>query len=350
MSIGLLLVLTSLGSATEVTWSGGGHAADPQWSPDGNWLAFEVNNNADKVDLYLVRMNNGIPSGPAARVVIPGGGSSFSASGSYTANPVWVPGGGLFFEASNPGGTTRIYYMTPGGASPVEYLASSAAPGMLGWPAVSSDGSKVVFTSGASGGGDVYLHDRTANKVTAAFHTDTSENSPRFCSDNSTVVFSRKNYGTEDIFSWKLGTTESTPIKGATGSGDQTRPYCQGDKVIFFTDTRGDEHWDIGVVPVAGGDVTVLARDVRLPLRSTPSLTPDGLSLLYTSSSPSQDNLVFVTRLDGTGTKTYNTGLSAVGEPDLVVVGGHTYLTFTALPAQGADWRQLHVVDVTGQL
>lgn len=91
----LLLVFSAL--ATEVTWSGGGHAANPQWSSDGSWLAFEVNNNSDKVDLYLVRLNGGNPSGPATRVVIPGGGSSFSTAGAYTANPIWANGNNLFF-------------------------------------------------------------------------------------------------------------------------------------------------------------------------------------------------------------------------------------------------------------
>jgi Tol biopolymer transport system component len=345
----LALVWSGQAMAVEVTWSGGGHASNPQFSPDGTWLAFEVNNNSDKVDLYLVRLNAGNPTQPATRIVIPGGGSSFSAAGSYTANPTWIPGGGLFFEAANPGGQTRIYYVTPGGAAPVEYLSSSVAPGMLAWPAVSPDGTKVAFTSGASGGGDIYLHDRSSNKVGAAFRTENSENAPRICSDNSTMVFTRKNYGSEDIFTWKIGSTETAPLNGATGNGDQTRPFCTGGKVVFFTNARGDEHWDIAVVPQTGGTATTLAKDVRLPLRATPSLTPDGLSLLYTSSIPASDNLIYITRLDGSGTKTINTGLSAVGEPDIVVVNGRSYLTFTALPAAGADWRQLHVIDITGQ-
>jgi hypothetical protein len=46
--------------------------------------------------------------------------------------------------------------------------------------------------------------------------------------------------------------------------------------VVFFTNARGDEHWDIAVVPQTGGTATTLAKDVRLPLRATPSLTPDG--------------------------------------------------------------------------
>lgn len=346
----LLLVWSGLAGAVEVTWSGGGHASNPQFSPDGAWLAFEVNNNADKVDLYLVRLNAGNPTQPATRVTIPGGGSSFSASGSYTANPTWVTGGGLFFEAANPGGQTRIYYVTPGGAAPVEFLASSAAPGMLAWPAVSSDGTKVAFTSSATGSGDVYVLDRSANKVSAAFRTDTSENAPRFCSDNTTMVFTRKNYGSEDVFTWKLGSAETTPLTGATGNGDQTRPFCTASNVVFFSNIRGDEHWDIVSVPIAGGDGATLARDIRLPLRATPALTPDGLSVVYTSSVPAQDNLVYVTRLDGSGTKSINTGLSAVGEPDIIVVNGRTYLTFTALPSSGADWRQLHILDITGQI
>lgn len=349
MMVVLILALAPLAGAAEVTWSGGGHGTNPQLAPDGSWLAFEVNNNADKVDLYVVKLNSAAPSGTATRVTIPGSSSSFSSSGTYAANPIWVPGGGMFFEAANSGGTTRIYYMTPGGAAPVEYLSASVAAGNLGWPAVSPDGSKVAFTSGVSGGGDVFLHDRSANKVSAAFRTDPSENSPRFC-DNSTIVFSRKNYGSEDIFSWKVGTTEAVPVKGATGGGDQTRPFCQGDKVVFFTNSRGDDKWDISTVPLAGGEAVVLGRDVRLPLRATPSVTADGQAVIYTSASPSQDNMVFYTRLDGTGTKSFNTGLSAVSEPDLVVVGGRSLLVFTALPATGADWRQLHIVDVTGQL
>lgn len=350
MSTGMMLVLASIAGATEVTWSGGGHAYNPQWSLDGNWLAFESNNNADRVELYIVRLNNGIPSGPATRVSIPGvSSSSFSGGGVYAANPTWIAGGALLFEANNPSGITRIYYTTPGAGASSELLSASIAPGTLAWPSVSPDGTKVVYTSGATGGGDVYLMDRASAKVSAAFRTDTSENAPRFCSNGTTVVFSRKNYGSEDIFTWNLGATETAPLKNATGNGDQTRPACVGDKVVFFSNARGDDKWDIVMVPLAGGEPVTLAKDIRLPLRSTPAVTPDGRAVVWTSSAPATDNNVYITMLDGSGTKTINVGLSAVGEADLVVANGKTWLTFTALPTSGADWRQLHVIDITGQ-
>ena len=69
-----MLAAIPLAGAVEVTWVGGGHASNPQWSPDGGWVAFEVNNNADKVDLYVVKVQNGNPGQPQ-KLVIPGGSS-----------------------------------------------------------------------------------------------------------------------------------------------------------------------------------------------------------------------------------------------------------------------------------
>lgn len=343
----LALTLTLCAHAAEVTWVGGGHAGNPQWSPDGSWLAFEVNNNADKVDFYLVKVTNGNPSSPQ-KVVIPGGSSSFSATGSYAANPNWHPKGPVLFEAANPGGNTRIYYLSPGGASPSEYLSAAQAPGNLAWPTVSMDGSTLAFTSSATGQGDIYLFSQATNKVSVTVKSEIPENAPRFSPDGKTLVYSRKNQGTEDLFTWTTGSSSQTPLKG--GSGDQSRPRYAKSDIVYFTNERGDDRWDIAAVPAAGGERRIVAQDIRLPLRSQPALTPDGAAVLYTSSAPAKDSTVYVVKLDGSGTREIATGLSAVGDPAVVIANGRTFLAFTALPTTGSDWRQLHVIDVTGQL
>ncbi len=345
-----LIAAAGLAEAVEVSWVGGGHGSNPQWSSDGAWLAFEVNNNADKVDLYVVKVANGAPAAPT-KVVIPGSSSSFSGGGSFAANPVWHPKQSiLIFEAANSGGTTRLYYFNPGSGSPAEYLNASQAPGMLAWPAISPDGMTVAFTSSSSGAGDVFLFSQQTNKVALAFpSTKEPENAPKFAPDGKTVVFSRKNYGTEDVFSMSPGATAAVPVKGATGNGDQTRPRVVGSNVVYFTGERGDDHWDIGIVPVVGGDRRILARDIRLPQRSAPNLSADGTAVLYGSSEPSRDGSVYIAKLDGTGITEIKTGLSAVGDPSMISAGGKTFLAFTALPAAGSDWRQLHIIDVTGK-
>jgi dipeptidyl aminopeptidase/acylaminoacyl peptidase len=351
MMITGILALFALAQAVEVTWVGGGHGSNPQWSTDGNWLAFEVNNNSDKVDLYVVKMTTGAPGAPT-KIVIPGSSSSFSGGGGFAAAPVWHPKQSiLLFSGANAGGTMRLYFLSASNPAPAEYVNGSQAPGSLAWPAISPDGSTVAFTTSASGAGDVMLFSQQTNKVTAAFpSTKESENAPSFGPDSKQIVFSRKNYGSEDVFTVAGGSgAAAVPVKGATGNGDQTRPRVVASDTVYFSSERGVGHWDIGVVPTSGGDRRILAKDVRLPIRTTPAMTPDGSAVLYGSSEPSKDGSVFITRLDGSSTSEIKTGLAAVGEPALTTVGGKSYLSFTALPSSGSDWRQLHVVDVTGK-
>lgn len=348
MILAVSLALVSAAHAVEVTWVGGGHAGNPEWSPDGSWLAFEVNNNADKVDLYVVKVANGNPSAPQ-KVTIPGGSSSFSAGGSYAANPNWHPRGPVLFEAANPGGLTRIYFLNPGGSSPAEYLNVTQAPGNLAWPTVSPDGTSLAFVSSATGQGDIYVFNQSTNKVAVTVPSEMPENAPRYSTDSKMLVYSRKNQGTEDLFTWAVGTPSQTPLKG--GNGDQSRPRFAKSEVVYFTNERGDEHWDVAAMAVTpGAERRILAKDIRLPLRSQPALTPDGSAVVYCSSAPAQDGSVFVAKLDGSGTKEIKTGLNAVGDPALVTANGRTFLAFTALPVAGSDWRQLHIVDVTGQI
>ena len=80
------------------------------------------------------------------------------------------------------------------------------------------------------------------------------------------------------------------------------------------------------------------------------ALVTDGSAIIYSSSAPAKDGSVYVTRLDGSGTKEIKTGLNAVGDATMVTAAGRTFLSFTALPTSGSDWRQLHIIDVTGQI
>ena len=65
--------------------------------------------------------------------------------------------------------------------------------------------------------------------------------------------------------------------------------------------------------------------------------------------SPQLDSAIFVTKLDGSEPAKIETGLRAVGDPAMTVVGDRTFLAFTALPVADATFRQLQVIDVTGK-
>ncbi len=348
--IGVSLLALALGGpaeAAEVSTSDNGHVQNAQFSKDGKWLAFEMNNLSNKVDLWLTRVNGGIPSQPR-QLKIPGTSSAFGVGGSFAGSPVWTqaPSTMIVFEGSNPGGTMRLYYASPESGAPNEFISVGQVKGNLSSPAISNAGQHVAFISDATGRGDVYMWDLNNADPKVIFTTNDSEHAPAFSADGSQIVFSRGNNGSEDLFRWDGGNT-TPPLKG--GNGDQTRPVVVGDKVVYFTSERGDGSWDIAVVPLVGGKRTIVARDIRLPARSAPAITPDGLSVAYAMADNELSGAIRITGLDGTNTRTLSTGLWACGEPELTEADGRLLLAFTALPNEGADWRRLHVLDVTGK-
>lgn len=330
--------------AAEIGVSAKGHASNPTWSRDGQYLAFEVNTFSGQIDLFVVKVQNGSAVGAPQQVKLPGASSAFASAGAIAVSPVWHPQGRLIFEGSLKGGTSRLYDWAPGGTSATELLSGTQITGDLTWPSVRGDGGSVVFVSDASGLGDLYAWDRNSNKVNQLLTSPFTESAPRHGAGD-TLSYSRKNQGTEDLYLYAAG--KSVPLAG--GNGDQTRPAWAGSQVLFWSSERGTEHWDL-VVSGGAGQKKTLAKDVRLPDRAGPAVTPDGLWVAYGLSDPERDDRILFTAVDGSRTVEIETGLVACGEPSITAAGGRWYLAFTALPSEGSDWRALHVIDITGKL
>jgi Tol biopolymer transport system component len=333
---------TGLVYGAEVSVAAKGHAFNPVWSPDGKWIAFEINDYEGTNDLYLVEIMDAVPRGTPKRVAVPGTKSSFGGGGAIAAAPNWHPQGALIFEGSNAGGTNRIYLAMPGGQGAGELVSAGQVRGDLSWPTVSPDGAVVMFVSDITGGGDLYTWEQATNKVTQTLATPFSEMAPRFNLAGDRVAYSRKNRGGQDVFVLQ----GSTPRPRVGGNGDQSRPDWSGEDVLFFSNERGESKWDIAVSSGVG-EKRVLASDIRLPLRATPSVTPGAGWIVYGSSDPTKSTSVFCTAVDGSSEIAIDTGMVAAGEASMAFVNDRWLLAFTALPAEGSDWRKLHVVDVT---
>jgi len=338
-------LLANVSLAAEINSSAAGHVFNPTWSQDGQWIAFEVNDYEGTNDLYVVQMMGEGQRGAPAKAQLPGARSSFSGGGTVAGAAVWHPDGPLIFEGSNAGGTTRLFLLSPGTQGASELISASQVKGDLSWPEISPDGKKLVFVSDVSGAGDIHVWDRSSNAVTRMLTSPFSEMAPSYHADGTKMAYSRKNRGGEDMF--VLQGTSSRPWVG--GNGDQTRPKWAGETIVFFSNERGDDQWDIATSSAVGSK-SVIAKNIRLPLRSQPALSPDGQWVVYGVSDPEQSHKIFMTKLDGSQTIRIATGLVAAGEPSLMSVDGQTLLAFTALPGAGADWRQLHVVNITNEL
>lgn len=330
----------------EVPVADRGDASAPVWSLDGQWLAFEQKEGGFS-SLYVVKLMSGMPVGSPQRVNLPGATSSFSGGQTSAARPVWLPQGLLIFEGSGRGGTRRLFIWKPGGQSAGELLSDMQISMDLSAAAVSPDGKAVVFVSSATGRGDLYAWDRATNRVQLLITSPVVEDAPRWSSDGKQIVFTRQNQGTEDIFIW-----DGSAAKGAVGgNGDQRFPVWVGDKIVYYTSERGAYTWDVRQWS-PDGTARTLVKDIRLLPGNTapPALDASKIWLATFPSQETQRCVLTLSRLDGTETRTTDLGLSSCAYPALTRVGDRDFLAFTALPAGGADYRQLHVIDITDRL
>jgi len=348
--VGLAAILPLSASAGEVRFSPeDGHAYNPVWSMDGKHIAFEVNRyDGGSIDLFVSQVSGAIAK-DAVKVSLPGGTSKFGSSGQVVSNPTWHPSGMSVFEGSNQGGMYRLYIKAPGGASATELLSTTQASGNLTFPTVSADGNFLAFVSSQTGNGDLRAWDRGKNTVTQLSKSDATESFPEYSADSKRMLFTRLQNFTQDIFEIDLATgTEKSLV---SGNGDQTRAtYSASGSVVYFTSERGTDQWDIAMADKAGGNKKVLAKDVRLPLRQRPALTPDGQWVAWVSADPTKDSKIMMAKLDGSKTVEVSTEFKGCGEPALTLQNGRVLLAFTFLPASGADWRHLFVMDVTDKL
>ena len=70
--------------------------------------------------------------------------------------------------------------------------------------------------------------------------------------------------------------------------------------IVFFDGSRGEDHWD--VVSASGGTKVVIAKDVRLPLRARPAVSPDGRWVAYAFSDPTKSDKIMMSKVDGSKT------------------------------------------------
>ena len=342
-----LVLAVGAALAGTVGFDGDGHAYHPTWSSDGRYLAFEVNRYAGDVDLYVAEMR-GERASSGVKVTLPGGSNVFGGSGQVVVNPAWHRDGYVVFEGANQGGRYRIYYRQDAGGSASELIATAELAGHLTFPTVSPDGRTLAFVSDATGSGDIRMRDTQTNKLTHLTRSPAPEMFPTFSSDGSKVLFTRKSSGLgEDVYEVSVSTSAESMVVG--GPGDQTRPvYGRNGTIVYFDGSRGEEHWDL--VVYGAGTKRTIAKDVRLPLRSRPAISPDGRWVAYTFADPARAGSVMLARVDDLARVEIKTSFTGCGEPAIGVQDGKTMLAFTALPSSGSTWRFLHVMDITSRL
>ena len=103
--------------------------------------------------------------------------------------------------------------------------------------------------------------------------------------ESGTLLYTRKHGNGEDVYV----TAGGNDSKWVGGNGDQTRPAWANSSVVFFSNERGVDLWDV-VSSSKPSQKTVLAKNVRLPMRSAPSISPDNQWVVYGMEDPKKSS------------------------------------------------------------
>ena len=195
----------------------------PVLSHDGARVAWEreiATPTGDLIEVELWTMN---VDGTDPRVLV--------RNGSFNRAPSWGPSGEIVF-ASRLSGSDQIYRLSPSAAEPVRLTSTGAADQN---PRVSPDGLRIVFQSNRGLDFDIHVMNADGSGVVNLTQSAGDDRFPAWSPDGSRIVWTR-----------------------------------------FESEANG---FDVYSMPSAGGDASVVVATVFNEL--APSVSPDGLSIVY---------------------------------------------------------------------
>ncbi|MGH2557037.1 MAG: hypothetical protein ACRDHO_15180 [Actinomycetota bacterium] len=263
------------------------HHEDPNWSPDGRWIAFLYD------DVITVARPDG---GDLARL-------------SEGSTPRWSPDQSQILFNSGRDGNGEVYVMNSNGSGQTNLTKNPAFDGGAEW---APDGSKIAFwsrrdasgenlyTMNADGSGQI----KVTRDIFRGFHYREAPFS--WSPDSGRIAFfaSRSRRGATDIFSVREDGTDRQRL--TQDPANDIGPVWGPDGRIAFASNRGsvttcgrDCNYEIYLMDSDGGHVTRLTNDpeISIPLQ----WSPDGTQILFTQFDPFGHNWLYVMNADGSG-------------------------------------------------
>ena len=238
------------------------------WSSDSAEIVFS-SNRLGRMSLWRIPVSGGTPvriaavGGPASWPSVARQGNRLAFTESYADDNIW-----RIDTAGSMGGVGA------GTGSPPIKLMGSTREEIS--PEYSPDGSRITFTSQASGSAEIWVCDSEGrNSVQLTSMGGPLTGSPRWSPDGQRVAFDSRREGNGDIY--VIDAEGGSPRRITTGVAEDVRPSWSRDGrwIYFGSDLTGA--WQVWKVPTGGGPaVQVTKRGGFEAIES-----PDGNFLYY---------------------------------------------------------------------
>lgn len=294
----------------------GTNDANPVWSPDGALVAFERSAGEGR-EIVIAR-----PDGTIVKTVSqrpPDDGDVLSGllpgdpgDASFNAGVAWSRSGRRFVFMSNGGeGNYDLYLGATGGAPAIRLTDHREKDGHAHWSPAADN--LVVFVSGRTGKGDLYLMDvrmRVPERLASGFGAHLY---PRWSPDGRKIAVTAGENENHDIYVIDDVARPAATARALTSwRFDDIRPVFSPDgrKIAFYSNYNPEGNprtWSIVVVAADGTDprdgaglaARVAAKDVIPDVETGPAWMPDGAGIVFVRNDRQEYNPIYVVELAG---------------------------------------------------
>jgi Tol biopolymer transport system component len=291
----------------------GRNDSNPQWSPQGTLIAFE-RSMGDKKEIIIARPEGSIvqtiyfqlsENSKEMKFFFPGVYEEVS----YNAGLSWSPNGDRVAFMSNGGEGNYDLYMreisSRATTTTTRLTNYKEKNGHAHW---SPTADSIIFVSGRTGKGDVYLLDIATRGLTRLTRGGKPYLYPQWSPDGKKIVMMHGSNENHDIYLIQDVTRPVETLKPLTAwSYDDLRPVWSpdGKKIAFYSNVNpaGDPKiWSLMIIDANGSDplegdglaARVVAQDIIPDVERGPAWMPDSMRIVYVKNDRVGYNPIYV--------------------------------------------------------
>lgn len=290
----------------------GRNDSNPVWAPNGKLLAFE-RSRGDKREIVIshtdgklmqtiyFQLSGAEKDSKAIQFFLPG----LAEDPSYNSGVSWARDSRRLAFMSNGGeGNYDIYSQLLGGVAQ-RLTEHKEKDGLADWSPASN---QIVFVSGRSGKGDVYLLEPETRAVTQLTWGDKPYLYPRWSPDGKKIAMIYGSTENHDIYVMDDPGKPVASMRALTSwHYDDLRPSWSPDgrKIAFYTNYNAageQKKWSLAVIAADGSDGVesvklqgqIIATDVVPDIEQGPAWLADGSSLVYVKDDALEYNPIYI--------------------------------------------------------
>ncbi len=215
----------------------------PDWSPDGELIAFE-RGEGDGTQICVMRAD-----GSDQRQI--------TRDPVHNGKPAWSPDGAKIAFYSGRTGTHDVYVMNSDGTDVRPVIGSPESD--EDDPDWSPDGNRIAFRSTYDGNGEIYVVNADGSNPVNLTRHPANDYDPVWSPDGTKIAFMTVRDGNFDIYVMNADGSEPTKLTDYRGWDARPAWSPDGTQIVFDSDRGGQ--WDIYVMNADGSDVRRLTND-----------------------------------------------------------------------------------------